>query len=343
MKMTAVTATRATGRIRRNWYLKIVFPVAAEAFMVYIDDVRKARTLFLLILLMCFLDAGNVFTQEKVSIAVFPFTGAGLSALDLRSLTLIFEESLARFDSLEVIDQSKRERVLAYLEPSLLTCEDVDCAIKAGRMLSADTIVLGTVSRIGEQFVISARVMDLRTGKSRKAESAGSRSVAEMAPATRLLASTLFGAAAPGISTGEGAEAGLDSAQGQRALESLATNLKATIAEIDRKRVVAQTWGWVFMGIGVISAGLAGACWYMSDQAYKSYTSTSDTAVAANFRSQVTLWDTLMLVSAGTGVLCVGGSIPFFALSPNSRDETKELKRIEAEMSALGNTQGTKK
>jgi len=97
------------------------------------------------------------------------------------------------------------------------------------------------------------------------------------------------------------------------------------------------------MGIGVASAGLSGVCWYKSDQAYQSYKSTSDTATAAKYRSQVTLWDTLMLVSAGTGVLSIGGSIPFFVLSPNSRDEKKELKRIETEMSALGNTEGTTK
>ena len=311
--------------------------------MVYNDDMRKARTLFLLILLICFLSAGNAYAQEKVSIAVFPFTGGGLSASELRSLTLIFEESLSKFDSLEIIDQSKRERVLAYLEPSLLTCEDVDCAIRAGKTLSADTIVFGMVSKTGEQFVLSVRVIDPRTGRSRKAESAGSRSVAEMAPATRLLASTLFGKAAPDVSNVEGAESGQDNAQRLRALESLAANLNASIVEIDKKRAAAHTWGWVFMGIGVASVGLSGVCWYKSDQAYQSYKSTSDTATAAKYRSQVTLWDTLMLVSAGTGVLSIGGSIPFFVLSPNSRNEKKELKRIEMEMSALGNTEGTTK
>jgi hypothetical protein len=311
--------------------------------MIYNEDMRKAQTPFLLILLMCLLSAGNAFTQQKESTVVFPFTGGGLSAFDLRSLTLSFEESLSKFDSLELIDQSKRERVLAYLEPSLLTCEDADCAIRAGRMLSADTIVLGTISRTGGKLVIDARVIDLRTGKSRKAESAGAVSTAELGQATRLLATTMFGASAPSASSGEGAEAGQSSAQRSSALESLAANLKATIAEIDKKRAQAQAWGWVFMGIGVVSAGLSATCWYMSDQAYQSYKSTSDTATAENYRSQVTLWDALMLVSAGTGVLSIGASIPFFALSPNSSDEKKELKRIETEMGALGNSEGTKK
>ena len=297
----------------------------------------------MLTILVCFLCAGNAFSQEKVSITVFPFTGGGLSASELRSLTLIFEESLLKVDSLQVIDQSKRERVLAYLEPSLLTCEDVDCAIRAGRTMSVDTIVLGTISEAGQKRVITATVIDIKSGKGRKVESPGSESMTEMTKAARLLASTLFGTLAPGDSSADAASAALENAQRSKALESLRANLRTTIAEIDRKRAVAHAWGWAFMGVGIVSAGLSGACWYKSDQAYQDYKSTSDTARAQYYREQVTMWDTLMLVSAGTAVLSIGGSIPFFIISPNSRDEKKELKRIETEMGVLENREGIAK
>ncbi len=310
--------------------------------MVYNEDMRKARTLFLLILLMCFLAGGNAFSQEKVSITVFPFTGSGLSASELRSLTLIFEESLTKVDSLQVIDQPKREKVLAYLEPSLMTCEGMECAIRAGKTMSVDIVVLGTVSGPGQKRVITATVIDVKSGKSRKVESAGSESMTEMEKAARLLASTLFGTVASSGSSPDDVSAGLQNAQRLKALESLRENLRTTIAEIDRKRAAARAWGWAFMGVGIASAGFSGACWYKSDRAYQDYKSTSDTARAGYYREQVTLWDTLMLVSAGTAVLSIGGSIPFFVLSPNSREENKELKRIETEMGALENTVGAK-
>jgi len=318
----------------------MVLQMVAEAFMVYNGDMRKARTLFLLILLMCFLVAGNAFTQEKVSIAVFPFTGSGLSVSELRSLTLIFEEGLLKVDSLQVIDQSKRERVLAYLEPSLLTCEGMECAIRAGKTLSADIVVLGTISEAGQKRVITATVIDVKSGKSRKVESAGSESMTDMTKAARLLASTLFGTLAPGYSSADDASADLENQQRLKALESLRANLRTTIAEMDRKRAAAHAWGWAFMGVGIASAGLSGACWYKSDQAYQDYKSTSDTARAEYYREQVTMWDTLMLVSAGTAVLSIGGAIPFFVLGPDSREEKKELKRIETEMGVLENREG---
>ena len=80
--------------------------------MVYNEDMGKARTLLLLISLLALLAGGSAFSQEKGSIVVFPFTGGGLSEAELRSLTIVLEESLSRFDSLQVIDQSKREKII---------------------------------------------------------------------------------------------------------------------------------------------------------------------------------------------------------------------------------------
>jgi hypothetical protein len=307
--------------------------------MVYNGGMRKAGTLLLLTLVMSTFVAGRAFAQEKASVTVFPFTGAGIPEAELESLTLIFEESLLRLDFLEVIDRSKREKVLAYLDPSLLACVKLDCLLRAGRALSADAIVLGTISTTGGQFVLTVKVVDLGTGRSRQTESAGSLSVAELGSATRLLASTLFEATAPGPSGRAQAAAELEGAQRLKALESLAADLRANIAEIDKKRAAVRKWGWVFVGVGAASAGLAGTSLYLADRAYQNYKSTTDIDLAAFYRSRVTLWDALTLVSAGAGVLSIGGSIPFFVLGPSSRAENKELKRIEAEMSALQNPQ----
>jgi hypothetical protein len=304
--------------------------------MDYNEGMRKAGTLFLLTLLVGMFAAGRAFAQEKVSVTVFPFTGDGLSAAELKSLTLALEQSLSRFNALELIDQAKRDRVLVYLDPSLLTCADLDCLLRAGKVVSADAIVLGTVSRTDSQFVLTAKMVDVATGKSRQVESSPSSSLAELGAATRLLASTLFGLTAS--SSSGGAPAGterLEDIQRLKALESLAANLRAEIAEINRKGARTRRWGWVLLGVGAASAGLAGTCYYLAEQAYASYKTTTDDDLAAEYRAQVTMWDTLTLVSAGTGVVSFGFSIPFLVRGPSSRAEKKELRRIETEMSAM--------
>ena len=298
---------------------------------------------FALILVMGFVFPGIAFSQNKASIVVLPFTGGDLSKTELMKLTLVFEESLSRVDSLQVIDQPRREKVLAYLDPAFLTCEDLTCAVKIGEALTATTVVMGTIVGESGKLVVSVRVVTVASKRIFKTDGAGVGSAAELPQAVRIMASALFGAPLSGSSGAEGLTATEEKQQRLNALESLRADLNASIAETNLKRVRAQTWGWVSLGFGVTSAALSGVCWYLSDLAYQEYRSTSETAAAAYYRQQVLMWDTLMLVSAGAGVLSVGISIPLFVGSPNSRAEMNELKRVEAEMAALESPEGIEK
>lgn len=117
-------------------------------------------------------------------------------------------------------------------------------------------------------------------------------------------------------------------------------DLKESIARINAERAKTRTWGWMSLGVGVAAAAFSGVSVYLSDLAYRDYLSTHDTAAAAYFHQRVVLWDTLLLVSAGAGVLGVGVSIPFFALGPDVRTEREALKKVESEMASLALPEG---
>jgi TolB-like protein len=316
--------------------------MVAKLHMVYNDSVGKARILFALILLVGFVFPGIAQAQGRTSIVVLPFTGGNLSKTELVNLTLLFEQSLSRVDSLEVIDQTRRERVLAYLDPGLLTCDDLDCAVRIGKALSAATVVMGSVIVESGKLAVSVRVVTVASGRSIKTDSAGVASAAGLPQAVRLMASALFGAPL----ADSGGTGGLTAAQEQQqrldALEDLRADLEDSIAQIKVKRAKAQTWGWVSLGVGAAAATLSGVSWFLSDLAYQDYLSTSDTDEAAYYHKQVVLWDTIMIASAGTGVLSVGISIPLFVLSPDSRAEMEELKRVESDITSLKTPAGIK-
>jgi hypothetical protein len=316
--------------------------MVAKLHMVYNDSVRKARLLFALFFLGAVVFPGITFSQSRTSIVVLPFTGGNLSKTELMNLTLLFEESLTKVDSLEVIDQPRRERVLAYLDPALLMCEDLGCAVRIGRALSAATVVMGTIVTESGKLAASVRVVTVASGRSIKSNSAGVASASDLPQAVRLLASALFGAPFAGSMGAEGLNQTQEKQQRLEALESLREDLQDSIAQIKVKRRSAQTWSWVSLGFGVASAALSGVSWYLSDQAYKEYVATSETAKAEYYHKQVVLWDTIMLASAGTSVLSVGISIPLFVLSPDSRAEMEELKRVESDIAALAAPEGNK-
>ena len=317
--------------------------MVAKPLRDYNKSMGKARILVALILL-----AGLVFpraacSQTRTSVVVLPFTGGNLSRVELADLTRIFEESLAGVDTLQVIDQTRREKVLAYLDPALLTSEDLSSAVRVGEALSAATVVMGMVRSESGKLSVRVRVITVATGKMVSTESAGVASVAELSQAVRIIASALFGASLSRPTGVEGQTEVQERQQRLSVLESMKTDLEQSIAQIDRKRAKAQTWGWVSLGAGIASVAFSGVSWYLSDLAYQNYQSTHDTAAAAYYHQKVTLWDTLMFMSAGAGVLSVGVSIPFFVLSPNSRTEMQELKRVESEMASLGVPGGKEK
>jgi len=273
--------------------------------------------------------------QATVSIVVMPFTGAEVPEADLKAITQLFEDSLPRFDSLQVIDQAKRARVLAYLDPSLLTCADAACSLRAAKALAADLVVLGTVARRSDALVIEAEAINVKSGRTGGKESVEAASQSDLPRILRILSSTLLATTVPQAFAAAAPEDEEEALQKRQALESMRATLNLQITEIKEKRAKAQRWGGAFAGRGAVSAGLSGVCWYLSDAAYAAYQSTSDTDLAAYYRRKVTLWDTLFLVSAGTGVLSIGVSVPFFALGPTSRAEEKELAQVESELLLL--------
>ncbi len=310
---------------------------------VYNKTMGKARTLIALFLLAGLMFPGSVCSQSRTSVVVLPFSGASLSKTELADLTRVFEESLSGVESLQVIDQTRREKVLAYLDPALLTSVDLNSAIKVGEALSAAIVVTGTIMSQNGMLAVKVRVITVATGKAVSTESAGVASAAELSQAVRIIASALFGAPLSGPSGGGGLTETLAKQQRFSVLESMQADLKESIARINQERARTRTWGWVSLGVGAASAVFSGVSWYLADLAYGNYRSTYDTAAAAYYHQKVVLWDTLMFTSAGVGVVGLGVSIPFFVLSPDSHTEMEELKRIESEMASLASPGGIEK
>lgn len=310
--------------------------MVVKPHMVYNDStVGKARLPFALILVALSLSPSIAWSQSKTQIVVLPFTGTGLSKTELVNLTRVFEERLSKVDTLQVIDQSQREKVLAYLNPNLLTCTNLDCAITIGKALSAATVVMGSIVSESGKLSVSMRVVTVKSGRVIRTDSDPVDSPAELPHALRLLASALFGAPLAGMPGAEDLTAAQEKEARLNALASLRDDLQESIAQIKAKRRDAQTWGWVSLGIGAACATLSGVSWYLSDLAWEKYLATSDTDEAIYYRQQSVMWDTIMFASAGAGVLSIGISIPIFALSPDSRAEADELKRVESEMAVL--------
>ena len=122
------------------------------------------KVLFLLILVCSGLT--SIFSQEdKPIITVLDFATEDVSKSEMGVIINRLSSALFQTDKYTVIDVSQRQQILNELEFSLSGCADDSCMLEVGRMLSAESIVVGSLGRIGGRIAVSLKMLETETGK----------------------------------------------------------------------------------------------------------------------------------------------------------------------------------
>lgn len=100
------------------------------------------------------------------SVAVLDFTARGVTTDFANAVADRLSHALRDSGTFRVLD---RNRVSSWRDLSrgggyLARCDQWDCAIRAGRVMQVDRIVIGSVEAEGERIVLSARMMDIWAG-----------------------------------------------------------------------------------------------------------------------------------------------------------------------------------
>ncbi len=122
---------------------------------------NKAVILFLFFMLT----ANVIFSQEKPVITVMDFSTEDISKKDMEAMISRLSSALFQTGVYTVIDISQRETLLLELEFSLSGCVDDSCALEAGKLLSAENIVVGNISLVGKSYSVSAKTLITETGE----------------------------------------------------------------------------------------------------------------------------------------------------------------------------------
>jgi hypothetical protein len=83
----------------------------------------------------------------------------------MRSIISLLSSALFQTQKFTVIDVSERERLLQELEFSMSDCTDESCLLEVGRMLSAEGIVVGNLGKVGNRYILSAKLLETETAK----------------------------------------------------------------------------------------------------------------------------------------------------------------------------------
>ena len=98
------------------------------------------------------------------SIAVLDFSGENIHQDELIKLSALFRTELLEMDTLRVLDYEDMTEML--LDNDLSTsCASLECAVIASMLLGQEWLATAHVSKIGDVFLIEARLIESSTGR----------------------------------------------------------------------------------------------------------------------------------------------------------------------------------
>ena len=115
------------------------------------------------VVLLCVLLPISVWSQ--VNIAVLEFKGKGVSNVEASALTDRLIMELFRTGKFTVLEREQMDKILEEQGFSQSGCVDTECIVNIGMMVGVEQIVGGSVSKVGEVFSISAKLISVETGK----------------------------------------------------------------------------------------------------------------------------------------------------------------------------------
>ncbi len=148
--------------------------------------------IFLFLLLFTLLLEANAQANQP-RIAVIPLNHINVSKSDAEAITGLFETALVKTEIFDVIEQGQVNEILETQEYSMSDYTDEQSAVEFGKLLAAEQIVLGSVSKIGSLYVINTRLIDVQTGRNIKADKVDASTIEELAGQVDLLAFKLAG------------------------------------------------------------------------------------------------------------------------------------------------------
>lgn len=132
--------------------------------------------------------------QNRPIIAIIPIRSlGGIADIEANTLTDLLETGLVKSEMFQVVEKSELSEVLAAQEYTLKEYTDENFAIEVGKLITAEQIVLGRVSKIGTKYFLTAKIIDVATGKTLKADKIEAETIELLATQTEILGLRLAG------------------------------------------------------------------------------------------------------------------------------------------------------
>ena len=108
--------------------------------------------------------------ETPTNIAVVDFTGNNVSSGEVRALTDRLRIELFNTKYFKVIEREMMEEVLEEQGFQQSGCTTDECMVQIGRLIGVQKIIGGSISKVGNIYSVSSRIVNVETGEIEKTE-----------------------------------------------------------------------------------------------------------------------------------------------------------------------------
>lgn len=102
---------------------------------------------------------------DKPILTVMDLSKEGISDQEAIFISDYLSSCLFDTKAFRIIDRSRRETILEEIEFSNTGCTDENCQIEIGKLLAADKIIVGSLGKIGNKFIMNTKLIEVSTGE----------------------------------------------------------------------------------------------------------------------------------------------------------------------------------
>ncbi len=106
----------------------------------------------------------NLYSEEKMRIAVLSLEGKNVTDVTASAVTDMVTTEIVNTGVFVIIERNQMQSILKEQGLQMTGCTDQSCAVQIGKLLSAEKILMGSISRIEKEFVINVRLVDVERG-----------------------------------------------------------------------------------------------------------------------------------------------------------------------------------
>lgn len=155
------------------------------------------RSLFpiVLILLLLFITSTAVAQDDgRETVAILDFATSGeIDEAEMRVFVDFMTSHIFGTGRYRVVDRMQRDTLMSEIEFSVSDLSDEEKRLQLGRQLSADKLIVGSLGRIGDRFLLNMKLVDVISGETLNSSSERYNSINDLIDDSEQLALRLMG------------------------------------------------------------------------------------------------------------------------------------------------------